>query len=96
MFSAFYRSIKRQSIGLLHNLARHIGFDILDAVDPRQMRGLKVPVVVKISHDNPQQRVALPQHDVAFHHLGQPLHRIHEMIDRFGILCRQPHPREQR
>ncbi len=45
---------QRQCVGLFYDLAWYVRLDVLDAVDPREVCRLKLPVVIKIRDDDAQ------------------------------------------
>lgn len=87
---------QRQLEAPFQRFHRHIGLDVEDARNARQVVGLKTPVAVQIGSDDPKHGIALPRRKVAFHHLRKPPHGFGKPQRDLGILGLEPHTGKNR
>lgn len=60
--------------------AGHIGLDVAQAPHAAEVDGLEPAIGVDVGGDNPQQRVAIAQHQITFKHFEQFEHPGDEIL----------------
>lgn len=83
-------ALDRHGGGVLDQLHRDLGLDVLDPLNPIEMGDLEAPTRVQVLHHDPQHEVTVTGHQMAFGDLLEALHRVDECCDRLLVLALEP------